>query len=86
MNHEVPINIGGSALVNDEFLNCLIVEIHADDVKDYAPSTLTEFILNNGAPGTKFIPTVYFQWYLTLFQVSLSSSDFLNPSLSIFLN
>jgi hypothetical protein len=43
-------------------------------------------MLNRGAPGTKFIPTVYFQWNLAVPNDALpSASEALNPALSTFL-
>ena len=54
-------------------------------MKESAPSTLTEFMLKSGAPGTKFWPTVYFQWYLAVFHAGLPSArDALKPALSTF--
>ena len=54
-------------------------------MNESALSTLTEFRLNSGAPGTKFIPTVYFQWNLAVFHDALPSvSEALKPALSTF--
>ena len=59
--HDHLIYTGAYLLTRFDFLNSWIVEIHWEAVKFSAPSTLTELSLKSGAPGTKFIPTVYFQ-------------------------
>lgn len=53
-------------------------------MKFSAPSILTEFKLKSGAPGTKFCPTVYFQWNLAVSHVGLESRESLKAFLSTF--